>query len=183
MASDPVSIAWVVSESFKPKDDQIEKMKAKGPIWGPSKQQSKCELDFIVCTEYNTAKHFMNRRIQDRAHIWLSESLFQKMGHPDRIQTHKHSVNPSLEQPEDLLSLLLAGERYSVILAVGFNVRAPATSLSKLKKFHHMQWLSSVSGIIKNYDQTQWVFLDVNKPAENFTKYDHCTFDKLKSVL
>jgi len=55
--------------------------------------------------------------------------------------------------------------------------------LSKLKKFHHMQWLSSVSGIIKNYDQTQWVFLDVNKPAENFTKYDHCTFDKLKSVL
>ena len=182
MASD-IDITWVVSSSFKPRSGQIEQMKAKGPIWGPYNQQTKCDLDFCVVTQFTELSHLINRRVHERCHIWVTEPLYQKMGNPDRVQTYKHSVNPSLDRPEELLSLVLAGERYSVTVGLDFNLKAPSNRLSKLKKFQHMQWLSSVSNIVKTYDKTQWVFCDVSTPANNFTKFSNISFDKLKSVL
>jgi hypothetical protein len=180
-----VEICWVVQKDYDPKSDiGAEKMKELCTVWGSYKSWRQCQTDNCVVEDFSEARRLVDRDFNLKTNLWTHEENYDDLGRPEALSLHKITIDKTLQDKDDLVALALAGARYDLVMCIGFDISFHKDITDKLELHEHKRYLSAIANIVRGFDQTQFVFIDLpNDPAENFDGLENITCDNIQNVL
>ena len=176
---------WLAQKDYDP-DTTIgtDKMKDVASIWGSWKSHRQCQTDNCVVDDFKDANSLIKRNFNFETNLWTHEENFVNLGRPDALSLHKIGIDNDLQDRDDLVAMALAGARYDLVIAVGFDLSYNTKLTDKLEINNHKRYLSAVANIIKGFSTTQFVFIDLPLEAtQNFSKLENFTCDNMQNVL
>lgn len=176
---------WVAQKNHDPsKNIGFEKMKAVCPIWGSWESWRTCATDNIIVEDFSDARRLLDREINTKTNLWTHEENFDLLGRPESLSLHNITIEKSLRDKNDLVALALAGARHDLVMCVGFDLSFNEQETDKLERHEQKSYLTAIANILKGFNQTQFVFIDLpSDPPENFTELPNFTCDNIENVL
>lgn len=175
---------WLVHKDYNPESTiGVDKMKEIATMWGSWKSHRLCQTDNCIVEDLKDATSLIKRGFNLTTNLWTHEENYIPLERPEALSIHKIGIDKDLIDRDDLVALALAGARYDLVMVVGFNLSA-TESKDKLEIHEHKRYLSAIANIVRGFNQTQFVFIDLpDDPAENFTGLENFTCDNIQNVL
>jgi len=185
MESDRVEYCWIVQKDYDPnKHIGFEKMKTVCPIWGSWESWRTCVTDNIIVEDFSDARRLLDRELNTKTNMWTHEENFDLLGRPETLSLHNITIDKSLRDKNDLVAMALAAARHDLVLCAGFDLSFNGQETDKLERHEQKRYLSAVANIVRGFNQTQFVFIDLpTDPAENFDDLPNFTCDNIENVL
>ena len=180
-----MEICWVVQKDYDPKlGIGAEKMKELCTVWGSHSSWRKCLTDNCVVEDFSEARRLVDRDFNLKTNLWTHEENYDDLGRPEALSLHKITIDKTLQDKDDLVALALAGARYDLVMCIGFDISFHKDITDKLELHEHKRYLSAIANIVRGFNQTQFVFIDLpNDPSENFDGLENITCDNIQNVL
>lgn len=180
-----MEICWVVQKDYDPElGIGAEKMKELCTVWGAHSSWRQCQTDNCVVEDFSEARRLVDRDFNLKTNLWTHEENYDDLGRPEALSLHKITIDKTLQDKDDLVALALAGARYDLVMCIGFDISFHEEITDKLELHEHNRYLSAIANIVRGFDQTQFVFIDLPAdPAKNFNDLPNFTCDNIQNVL
>lgn len=180
-----MEICWVVQKDYNPElNIGAEKMKDLCTVWGSYESWRRCLTDNCVVEDFSEALRLIDRELNLKTNLWTHEENYDNLGRPEALSLHNITIDKTLQDKDDLVALALAGARYDLVMCIGFDISLHTEITDKLALHEHKRYLSAIANIVKGFDQTQFVFIDLPAdPSENFDNLANLTCDNIENVL
>jgi len=180
-----MEICWVVQKDYDPKlGIGAEKMKELCTVWGAHSSWRQCQTDNCVVEDFSEARRLVDRDFNLKTNLWTHEENYDDLGRPGALSLHKIAIDKTLQDKDDLVALALAGARYDLVMCIGFDISFHKDITDKLELHEHKRYLSAIANIVRGFNQTQFVFIDLlDDPSENFDGLENITCDNIQNVL
>jgi hypothetical protein len=180
-----MEICWVVQKDYNPNlGIGADSMNNICTTWGSHTSWRQCNTNNCVVEDYTEARRLIDRQFNLKTNLWIHEENYDDLGRPEALSLHKITIDKTLQDADDLVALALAGARYDLVMAVGFDISLHNEITDKLALHEHKKYLSAIANIVRGFSQTQFVFIDLPAdPSENFDGLENVTCDNIQNVL
>lgn len=176
---------WLVQNSYDPESTiSVDKMKEIASVWGSWESHRLCQNDNCIADDLKDASKLIKRGFNLETNLWTHENNFIGLERADALSLHKIGIDADLQDRDDLVAMALAGARYELVIALGFDLSYNTKLTAPLELHEHKRYLSAVANIVKGFPTTQFVFIDLpNDHTQIFSNLENFTCDNIQNVL
>ena len=176
---------WLVQKNYQPSDDiTVDQMKELATIWGSWETHRRCQTDNCVVEDFKDVNTLVKRQFNFETNLWTHQDNFVPLDRPEALSLHQIGIENDLQDRDDLVAMALAGARYDLVIALGFDLSFNTQLTDKLEIYEHKRYLSAVANIIKGFPNTQFVFIDLpQEHSQNFSKLENFSCDNIENTL
>jgi len=176
---------WLVQKNYQPGDGiTVDQMKELATIWGSWETHRLCQTDNCVVEDFKDVNTLVKRQFNFETNLWTHQDNFVPLDRPEALSLHQIGIENDLQDRDDLVAMALAGARYDLVIALGFDLSFNTQLTDKLEIYEHKRYLSAVANIIKGFPNTQFVFIDLpQEHSQNFSKLENFSCDNIENTL